>query len=56
MKSVLKGTHFPSVDEVKTKTAQLLNGLGVDELSTALNNGMQRCVDKEEEYIEEDKS
>ena len=32
VKSVLKGTHFPSVEEVKAKTAQLLNGLGVDEL------------------------
>ena len=32
MKSVLKGTHFPSVNEVKAKTAQLVNGLGVDEL------------------------
>ena len=32
VKSVLKGTQFPSVDEVKAKTAQVLNGLGVDEL------------------------
>ena len=32
VKSVLKGTHFPSVEGVKAKMAQLLNGLGVDEL------------------------
>ena len=28
VKSVLKGTHFPSVEEVNVKTAQLLNGPG----------------------------
>ena len=32
VKSVLKRTHFPSVEVVKAKTAQLLNGLGVEEL------------------------
>ena len=45
MKSVLKGAHFPSVDKVKAKMAQLLNDLGVDE-----------CVYKEGEYIEGNKS
>ena len=28
----VKGIHFLSVEEVKAKTAQLLNSLGVDEL------------------------
>ena len=32
MKSVLTGIRFPSVDEMKAKTARLLNGIGVDEL------------------------
>ena len=57
VKSVLKGTHFPSVEEVKEKTAQLLNGLVVDEIYQCFEQWrtrMQRCVDKEAEYIEGD--
>ena len=59
MKSVLNGTHFPSVEEAKAKTAQLLNGLGVEEVYHCFEQWrtrMQRCVDKEGGYIEGDNS
>jgi hypothetical protein len=32
LKSALKGTHFQSVDEVKSKTADLLNRVLADDL------------------------
>lgn len=59
VKCALKGTHFRSVDEVKAETAQLLKGLGVDELQHCYEQWkkrMQRCIDREGEYIEGDQS
>jgi hypothetical protein len=48
LKSVLKGTHFQSVDEVKTKMADLLNRLSTDDQQHCFEqwkNRMQRCID-----------
>jgi hypothetical protein len=43
LKSALKGTRFQSVDEVKSKTADLLNWVSVMTCSTSLNNGKFVC-------------
>jgi hypothetical protein len=54
-KSVLKGTRFASVTEVKMKTTELLRQLTDDELQHGFDQlkiRMQRCVDAEGEYIE----
>jgi hypothetical protein len=48
VKSALKGTHFDSVDEVKSKTADLLNKVTADDLQHCFelwNIRMQRCID-----------
>jgi hypothetical protein len=55
VKSVLKGTRFASVTEVKKKTTELLRQLTDDELQHGFDQWkirMQRCVDAEGEYIE----
>jgi hypothetical protein len=49
-KSVLKGTHFASVTEVKKKMTELLRQLTDDELQHGFDQWkirMQRCVDTE---------
>lgn len=59
VKSALKGTHFQSVEEVKAKTAHLLNKMSVNELQHCFEQWktrMQRCIDREGEYVEGDKS
>jgi hypothetical protein len=57
VKSALKGTHFQSVNEVKSKTVDLLNRVSADDLQHCFEQWkirMQRCIDKGGEYIEED--
>jgi hypothetical protein len=52
----LKGTHFQSVDEVKTKMVDLLNRLSTDDLQHCFEQWkirMQQCIDGRE-YIEGD--
>jgi hypothetical protein len=47
VKSTLKGTHFQSVDEVKSKTADLLNKVSADDLHSfeQWKIRTQRCID-----------
>jgi hypothetical protein len=59
VKSVLKGTRFASVTEVKKKTTEQLRQLTDDELQHGFDQWkirMQRCVDAEGEYIEGEQS
>jgi transposase len=59
VKSVLKGTRFASLTEVKKKTTELLRQLTDDELQHGFDQWkirMQRCVDAEGEYIEGERS
>jgi histone-lysine N-methyltransferase SETMAR len=59
VKSVLKGTRFASVTEVKKKTMELLRQLTDDELQHGFDQWkirMQWCVDAEGEYIEGERS
>jgi transposase len=58
VKSVLKGTRFASVTEVKKKT-KLLRQLTDDELQHGFDQWkirMQQCVDAEREYTEGERS
>jgi len=57
IKTVLKGTHFRSVEEVKTKAADLLKGLTSEELLHCFEQWrtrMERCIVMGGEYIEGD--
>jgi hypothetical protein len=48
LKSALRGTDFQSVDEVKSKTADLLNRMSADDLQHCFEQQkicMQRCID-----------
>jgi hypothetical protein len=48
MKSALEGIHFPSVDEVKSKMAGLLNRVTADNLQHCFKQRkirMLRCID-----------
>jgi hypothetical protein len=48
LKSALKGTHFQSVDEVKSETMDLLNRVSADDLQHCFEQWkirMQRCVE-----------
>jgi hypothetical protein len=59
VKSALKGTHFQSVEEVKAKTAELLNRVTADDLQHCFEQWkacMQQCIDRGGEYIDGDKS
>lgn len=59
VKSSLKGTHFQSVEQVKAKTADLLKRLTTDELQHCFEQWktrMQRCIDRQGEYVEGDRS
>jgi hypothetical protein len=56
LKSALKGTH-QSVDEVKSKMANLLKKVSADDLQHCFEQWkicMQWCVDRGGEYIEGD--
>ena len=55
IKSALKGTRFESMEEVKRKSAELLNGLTKTDFQHCFEQWkkrMKRCVEREGEYIE----
>jgi len=55
IKSVLKGTHFVSVKNVKAKTAEILNSLTEHDLQNCFEHWqhrMQLCVNSELDYFE----
>ena len=57
MKKVLKGKHFPHVEEVKQKTAEALKGIKVDEFknsSEQWEKRRHRCTASDAEYSEGD--
>jgi len=57
IKSVLKGTHFVSVENVKTKTAEILNSFTEYDLQNYFEDWqhcMQLCVNSEGNYFEGD--
>ena len=54
LKSALKGTHFQSVEEVKTKTADILKKMTLNDFQHCFEQWktrMQRCIDREGEYV-----
>jgi histone-lysine N-methyltransferase SETMAR len=58
-KSVLKGTHFLSVKDVKAKTTEILNSLSERDLQNCFErwqHRMQLCVNSEGNYSEGDPS
>jgi len=59
IKSVLKGTHFVSVEDVKSKTAESLNSLTERYLWNYFEHWQHRvqlCVNSEGNYFEGDRS
>nr|CAH7723476.1 unnamed protein product [Callosobruchus chinensis] len=57
IKSSLKGTRFESVEDVKEKTADLLKRLTLHDMQHCFEQWktrMQRCIDREGEYVEGD--
>ena len=57
IKSLLKGTHFTYVEEVKTKTADLLNTLTDKDLRHCFQQWqrrMERCIQAGGNYFEGD--
>jgi hypothetical protein len=57
IKSVLKGTHFVLVENVKAKTMEILNSLTEYDLQNCLQHWqhcMQLCVNSEGNYFEGD--
>ncbi|VVC44325.1 Hypothetical protein CINCED_3A012738 [Cinara cedri] len=55
IKSALKGTRFESMEEVKRKSAELLNGLTKTNFQNCFEQWkkrIKRCVERGEEYIE----
>ena len=59
IKSVLKGTHFMSVENVKAKTAEILNSLTEHDLRNCFEHWqhrMQLCVNSEANCFEGDRS
>jgi len=53
----VKGTRFESVDAVKAKATELMNKLSEDDLQHCFQQSkirMERCKDREGEYIEGD--
>jgi transposase len=59
IKSVLKGTHFLSVEDVKAKTTEILNSLSENDLQNCFErwqHRMQLCVNSEGKYFEGDHS
>lgn len=58
VKSALKGTRFETVEAVKAKAAEIMNGLSENDFQHCFEQWkirMGRCRDREEEYIEGDK-
>lgn len=59
VKSALKGTRFESVEEVKAKAAEVLNQLAEEDFQHCFHQWkrrMERCRDRQGEYIEGDKT
>jgi hypothetical protein len=59
IKSVLRGTHFLSVEDVKAKTTEILNSLSENDLQNCFErwqHRMQLCVNSEGNYFEGDRS
>jgi transposase len=59
IKSVLKGTHFLSVEDVKAITTEILNSLSDNGLQICFErwlHRMQLCVNSEGNYFEGDRS
>jgi len=59
IKSVLKGTHFVSVEDVKAKTREILNSLTEHDLRNCFEHWqhrMQLCVNTEGNYFKGDRS
>ena len=59
IKSVLKGTLYVSVENVKAKTAEILNSLREHDLRNYFEHWqhrMQLCVNSEGNYFEGDRS
>ena len=59
IKSVLKGTHFVSVENVKVVTAEMHNSLTERDLRNSFEHWqhhMQLCVNSEGNYFEGDRS
>jgi transposase len=59
IKSVLKGTHVGSVENVKAKTAEILKSLTQHDLRNCFEHWqhrMQLCVNSEGDYFEGDRS
>jgi hypothetical protein len=59
IKSVLKGTHFSSVEDVKVKTTEILNSLTENDMQNCFerwHHRMQLCVNWEGNYFEGDRS
>jgi hypothetical protein len=57
IKSVLKGTHFLSVEDVKVKTTEILNSLTENDMQNCFErwqHHMQLCVNSEGNYFEGD--
>jgi hypothetical protein len=55
IKSILKGTRFESMEEVKRKSAELLNALTKEDFQHCFDQWkkrMERCVARGGEYIE----
>jgi len=55
IKSVLKGTHFVSVEHVKAKTTEILNSLTEHDLQNCFEHWqhrMQLCANSEGNYFE----
>jgi transposase len=59
IKSVLKGTHFLSVKDVKVKTTEILNSLTENDMQNCFErwqHRMQLCVKLEGNYFEGSRS
>jgi len=59
IKSVLKGTHFMSVENVTAKTAEIVNSLTEHDLRNCFEHWqhrMQLCANSERNHFEGDRS
>jgi transposase len=59
IKSVLKGTQFLSVEDVKVKTTEILNSLTENDMQNCFERWQHRmklCVNSEGNYFEGDRS
>jgi [histone H3]-lysine36 N-dimethyltransferase SETMAR len=57
IKSVLKGTHFLSIEDVKVKTTEILNSLTENDMRNCFErwqHRMQLCVNSKGNYFEGD--